>query len=171
MTDGNDGAERLVSLDTMGVDHVTCIYTSTIDCSHPASSSLTFRRSLMADDDYLEPLQVARKAAEESEGGYDSESMRTVVIERFKTAFNGRAPYEWQVDVTEALLLERDVVVIASTGAGKTMPFCMPLLIDETKTKKVLIISPLNELEEEQVSVEPKKFFSSYLKDLSGREI
>ena len=64
------GAERLVSLDIyQGVDHVTCIYTSTIDCSHPASSSVTFRCSLMADDDYLEPLQVARKAAEESEGG------------------------------------------------------------------------------------------------------
>jgi ATP-dependent helicase YprA (DUF1998 family) len=41
-------------------------------------------------------------------------------------------------------------VVIAGTGAGKTMPFAMPL-VDDTKSKMVLVISPLNELEHEQV--------------------
>ncbi|KAI0694256.1 P-loop containing nucleoside triphosphate hydrolase protein, partial [Cerioporus squamosus] len=53
-------------------------------------------------------------------------------------------------DVTEALLLGLDTAVIVGTGAGKTMAFVMPLLIDKTKKKKVIIISPLNELELDQ---------------------
>ena len=42
-------------------------------------------------------------------------------------------------------------LVIAGTGAGKTLPLVMPLLMDDTKKKMALVISPLNELEEEQV--------------------
>ena len=121
----------------------------------------------MADGNDLEPLQLAHRAAEELEDGCSSEEIHTIVIEKFEMAFNGRSPYKWQVDVTEALLLEREVVVIASTGSGKTMPFCMPLLIDEMK-KKVLIISPLNELEEEQVSVQSQNISCGVSKGLSG---
>ena len=55
------------------------------------------------------------------------------------------------MDVCEAMLLGLDCVVIASTGAGKSMPFIMPLLVDETCRKMVIIISPLNELEYDQV--------------------
>ena len=55
------------------------------------------------------------------------------------------------MDVTEAALLGILCVVIAGTGAGKTLPLVMPLLMDDTKKKKALVISPLNELEEEQV--------------------
>ncbi|KAJ3744571.1 P-loop containing nucleoside triphosphate hydrolase protein [Lentinula raphanica] len=50
--------------------------------------------------------------------------------------------------LAEALLLGLDCSVIAGTGAGKTMPFVMPLLIEPTK--RVIIISPLNALEEDQ---------------------
>ena len=53
----------------------------------------------------------------------------------------GKDPYEWQLDITEPIILGLDSVVIAGTGAGKTMPFMMPLLLD--KHKKVIIISPL----------------------------
>jgi superfamily II DNA helicase RecQ len=42
-------------------------------------------------------------------------------------------------------------IVIACTGTGKTMLFIMPLLVDETCRKMVIIISPLNELEQDQV--------------------
>ena len=56
------------------------------------------------------------------------------------------------MDVTEALLLGILCLVIAGTGAGKTLPFVTPLLMDETKKKMILILSPLNELEKEQVS-------------------
>jgi len=41
--------------------------------------------------------------------------------------------------VTEAILLGLDSVVIAGTGAEKTMPFMMPLLLDESM--KSIIIS------------------------------
>jgi len=46
-------------------------------------------------------------------------------------------------------LLRLDSVVIVGTGAGKTMPFMMPLLLD--RKKKVLIISPLKILQADQV--------------------
>jgi superfamily II DNA helicase RecQ len=46
-----------------------------------------------------------------------------------------------------------DCIVIARTGSGKTMPFGMPLLLDEAKDKIVVIISPLNELKAEQVHI------------------
>ena len=50
-------------------------------------------------------------------------------------------------------MLGLDCVVIAGTGSGKTMPFWMPLLLDKNRDKMVVVISPLNELEAEQVSV------------------
>jgi len=53
---------------------------------------------------------------------------------------SGKDPYDGQLDVMEIILLGLDSVVIAGTGAGKTMPFMMPLLLN--KSKKVIIISP-----------------------------
>jgi bloom syndrome protein len=58
-------------------------------------------------------------------------------------------PYEWQLDVTETILLGLDSVVIAGAGAGKTMPFMMPLLLNDKK--KVIIISPLKILQADQM--------------------
>jgi ATP-dependent helicase YprA (DUF1998 family) len=58
-------------------------------------------------------------------------------------------PYPWQVNVAEAILLGLDCIVIAGTSAGKTMPFIMPLFVQPHKI--VVIISPLNSLEEDQV--------------------
>ena len=58
-------------------------------------------------------------------------------------------PYCWQVDITEAITLGLDCILIA--GTGKTMPFGMPLLLDTSRKKMVIVISPLNELELEQV--------------------
>jgi bloom syndrome protein len=60
----------------------------------------------------------------------------------------GTYTYEWQVDVTEAILLGVDSVVIAGTGARKTMPFMMPLLLD--RNMRVIIIS-LKVLQKDQV--------------------
>ncbi|KAJ6582551.1 P-loop containing nucleoside triphosphate hydrolase protein [Mycena vulgaris] len=56
--------------------------------------------------------------------------------------------YEWQIDVAEALVLGLDAVVTAGTGAGKTIPFMMPLLLH--REKFVLVISPLKILQEDQ---------------------
>ena len=48
MTDGNDGGERLVSLDTTGVDHVTCIvdfyYIVVLSYLHPSPPLLSAAR-------------------------------------------------------------------------------------------------------------------------------
>ena len=76
-----------------------------------------------------------------------------VVINQLHTEFSkqneGMVAYEWQIDVLEALLLGLDCSVIAGTGAGKTMPFVMPLFIESEKI--MIVISPLNALEEDQV--------------------
>ncbi|KAJ6450763.1 hypothetical protein C8R45DRAFT_762222, partial [Mycena sanguinolenta] len=53
-----------------------------------------------------------------------------------------------QIDVSEAFLLRLDVVLVAGTGAGKTIPFMMPLLLHREKYS--LVISPLKVLQEEQ---------------------
>ena len=95
-------------------------------------------------------ITASRNAAKISRG-YDFEKTRATIRKKFSESSNGKEPYSWQVDVCEAILLELDCVVIASTGAGKSMPFIMPLLVDETCRKVVIIISPLNELEYDQV--------------------
>ena len=56
-------------------------------------------------------------------------------------------PYNWQIDLAEALTLRLAATVIAGTGSGKTLPWAMPLLLNENHNKICLVISPLNELE------------------------
>ncbi|KZT02561.1 uncharacterized protein LAESUDRAFT_601365, partial [Laetiporus sulphureus 93-53] len=68
---------------------------------------------------------------------YSSEATRAEIVQQFRRVFDDLEPYDWQVDVTEALLLGMDCTVIAGTGAGKTMPFVMPLLLDQMKKKMV----------------------------------
>jgi|SRR6267154_132450 len=92
-------------------------------------------------------LQRAREEAA-LKSGYNSSKTRSDLISIFCNRF-GHDPYEWQLDVTEAILLGLDSVVIAGTGAGKTMPFMMPLLLDDKK--KVIIVSPLKILQADQV--------------------
>lgn len=106
-------------------------------------------------DDPSSPVDIVTRARESalSSRRYDYIATRRSIENNFKAAFDGRAPYSWQTDVTEALLLGLDCIVIAGTGSGKTMPFGMPLLLDEAKDKIVVVISPLNELEAEQVSI------------------
>ena len=58
-------------------------------------------------------------------------------------------PRMWQLDVAECLLLGIDCEVIAATGAGKTLPFVLPLLV--RPDKMVIILSPLDALELDQV--------------------
>ncbi|KAJ7229702.1 P-loop containing nucleoside triphosphate hydrolase protein [Mycena rebaudengoi] len=53
--------------------------------------------------------------------------------------------HDWQIDIGEALHLGVDCSLIAGTGAGKAMPFVMPLFLDSEKI--IVIISPLNALE------------------------
>jgi|ERR1700677_1035937 len=62
---------------------------------------------------------------------YDSRQTRDELKRLFRERF-GTDPFEWQLDVTEAIILGLDSVVIAGTGAGKTMPFMMPLLLSSS---------------------------------------
>ncbi|KAG2028715.1 P-loop containing nucleoside triphosphate hydrolase protein [Suillus americanus] len=79
---------------------------------------------------------------------YDSVATRAIIVGEFEQRTGGKVPYPWQLDVSEALLLGLDCSVIAGTGAGKTMPFVLPLLAQPNK--HVLIISPLDALEADQ---------------------
>ena len=94
-------------------------------------------------------LQKARDEALKSRG-YQSAPTRAKLHTEFSICNAGMVPYGWQTDVAEALLLGLDCSVIAGTGAGKTMPFVMPLFVDPEKV--MVIISPLNALEEDQVA-------------------
>ena len=104
----------------------------------------------MLDSDDL--LSSAHKSATKSHD-YNYTATRHSIETKFQAVFSGKPPYFWQVDVTEALLLGLDCIVIAGTGSRKTMPFGMLLLLDEAKEKMVVVISPLNELEAKQVSI------------------
>ncbi|KIJ62766.1 hypothetical protein HYDPIDRAFT_69288, partial [Hydnomerulius pinastri MD-312] len=92
-------------------------------------------------------LAQARQSAQEK-NQYDSKTTRKKIVDEFCARFDNLAPYDWQLNVAEALVLGLDCSVIAGTGAGKTMPFVMPLFAQPDK--HVLIISPLNALEEDQ---------------------
>ncbi|KAJ7346301.1 P-loop containing nucleoside triphosphate hydrolase protein [Mycena albidolilacea] len=93
-------------------------------------------------------LQKAREKARRKKK-YDSIKTRRDLARLFREQ-EGKDAYEWQIDVAEDLILGLDAVVIAETGAGKTIPFMLPVLLH--RNKFVLIISPLKILQEDQVN-------------------
>ena len=54
--------------------------------------------------------------------GYDSVATRRSLSESVNARCPTIKPYDWQVDVAEALTLGLDATVIAGTGSGKTLP-------------------------------------------------
>ncbi|KAL1754058.1 P-loop containing nucleoside triphosphate hydrolase protein [Schizophyllum commune] len=88
-------------------------------------------------------LEHARRSRDD----YDTQAVRNSLTRAFRCAF-GFAPYEWQLDVAEALSLRLDTILIAGTGAGKTNPFVLLPLVNPGK--KVIIISPLKLLQYDQ---------------------
>ena len=113
----------------------------------------------------LHPVNILTSARESATKArhYDYAATRRSIENKFRAVFDGKPPYSWQTDVTEALLLGLDCIVIAGTGSGKTMPFGMPLLLEEAEDKMIVVVSPLNELEAEQVSVLISEGFSHCL--------
>jgi len=61
----------------------------------------------------------------------------------------GLKPFEWQLEIAEAVLCGEDVIVNVGTGSGKTLCFTLPLLLHETDV--VLVVSPLTALMVDQV--------------------
>jgi len=83
--------------------------------------------------------------------GYDSQAIRRTLSDSVTALCPTITPYDWQVDLAEALTLGLDSTVIAGTGSGKTLPWAMPLLLEQNRDKICLVISPLNELEADHV--------------------
>ena len=96
-------------------------------------------------------LKNAREAALK-DWNYNSEETRQMMSQKLMDIFNRRSPYDWQLNAAELLILGLDCVVVAGTGTGKTIPFMLPLFVHDSRDKLVLIISPLNALEMDQVS-------------------
>lgn len=113
----------------------------------PPSRHDTYKQDMAK---FQETLQTARNTALKDRK-YQSSTTRATLLSEFSARNDGMSAYPWQIDVAEALLLGLDCTVVAGTGAGKTMPFVMPLFVESEKT--VIIISPLNALEEDQVLV------------------
>ncbi|KAM6496623.1 P-loop containing nucleoside triphosphate hydrolase protein [Amanita muscaria] len=91
-------------------------------------------------------LQEARDASKKK-CNYDSVDMRLEMRTRLSDRA-GFGPYDWQLDVAEALLVGLDGIIIAGTGSGKTIPFMLPLFIHPEKM--ILILSPLKVLQRDQ---------------------
>ena len=96
------------------------------------------------------------KNARKSRRGYDADATRGMLTAAVKSAFNGNEPREFQLDIVEALMLGLDITAIAGTGSGKTLPWVMPLLLEENKAKTVLVISPLKALQADHVRLYPQ---------------
>jgi ATP-dependent helicase YprA (DUF1998 family) len=100
-----------------------------------------------AQQSHSDVLKNARKSRHE----YDANAVRGSLTAAVKSAFNGNEPRKFQLDIAEALMLGLDITAIAGTGSGKTLPWVMPLLLEENKTKTVLVISPLKALQADHV--------------------
>jgi hypothetical protein len=96
--------------------------------------------------DSFKVLDEARRLTE----GHNSHTTREALTNAVKAAFNQNSPRDFQLDVAEALILGLDTTVIA--GTGKTLPWAMPLLLNENREKACLVISPLKALQVDHVS-------------------
>ena len=65
-------------------------------------------------------LDEARLAASNSEAGYNCQQTCSTITKLFQ-ARSGKTPYDWQLDVTEAILLGLDSIVIAGLAGGMAM--------------------------------------------------
>ncbi|KIJ61474.1 hypothetical protein HYDPIDRAFT_31340 [Hydnomerulius pinastri MD-312] len=81
---------------------------------------------------------------------YSSETTRKAFVDACLQRCNNQSPYPWQLDAAEAFYLGLDCTVLAGTGSGKSLPFVMPSMLNSEKV--LVVISPLNSLEEDQAS-------------------
>lgn len=116
-------------------------------------------------------LDAARKRARE-EWNYDSAEARRIMKEECVARSKGAiTPHEWQLDIAECLVLGIDCELIAPTGSGKTIAFMLPPFYwqhkegeggdkakgqthQKAKPKVLIVVSPLNSLETDQVRVQ-----------------
>ena len=77
---------------------------------------------------------------------YNSQATRRTLVGSVTARCPAIKPYDWQIDIAEAVALGLDTTVIAGTGSGT-----LPLLLEENRNKICLVISPRNELETDHV--------------------
>ena len=118
-----------------------------IDSGLPGSSREERHREVRTRSYNL--LQAARIKAKDKRR-YDSARSRQVMVEECQKRV-GLSPRSEQLDLAECMLLGLDAASIAGTGWGKTLPFVLPLFVPESKGRIIIIVSPLNALEADQV--------------------
>lgn len=124
-----------------------------------SSDAPAVARSKYHDRSYA-VLDAARADARKKRK-YDSEATRNhITLECIKRT--QLEPYPEQLDLAECMLLGVDAIAIAGTGWGKTLPFVLPLFVPEAKDKMIVILSPLNALEEDQVSIHTRREHSQH---------
>jgi len=67
--------------------------------------------------------------------GYNSQAIRRTLPDSVTAPCPAITPHDWQVDLAEALTLGLDSTVIAGTGSGKTLPWAMPLLLEQNRDR------------------------------------
>lgn len=85
----------------------------------------------------------------------ETEDPQTINMMKICMEKMGKLPRSWQVAAYKLIRgQKKDVVVIAGTGAGKTLAFMLLMLELEARNEPgvLIIISPLTELQNEQVS-------------------
>jgi superfamily II DNA helicase RecQ len=76
----------------------------------------------------------------------DEEEIKRRVFER-----RGFFPTPWQIKSIQTMMAQRDVLVISSTGSGKSVCYEALAMLAEDSGGGVLCISPLKQLMQEQV--------------------
>ena len=74
-----------------------------------------------------------------------SETIHVAVKEKF-----GFFPCKWQVEAALTQLQQRDLILLASTGSGKTLTFWIPLLFNEEGI--TIVVMPLVVLGDKNVA-------------------
>jgi ATP-dependent helicase YprA (DUF1998 family) len=73
------------------------------------------------------------------------------ILTKFTEMRTGLSPKDFQLQAAVAAWRNRDTLLIAGTGSGKTLSFVMACFL--SRKIVVVIISPLNILQEDQVSL------------------
>ncbi|KAI0682420.1 hypothetical protein BC835DRAFT_1241812, partial [Cytidiella melzeri] len=83
---------------------------------------------------------------------YSSANRQNTITREVQTCCNGKIPRWCQTDVGEAFLLGMDEILVSATGCGKTLVFLPCLLADDTNKSQLVIVSPLNMLENDMAA-------------------
>ena len=111
--------------------------------------------------------QRSLKLLEETRHGQDEDSTDLTIDLHARMSDEcekvmGYRPYLWQTYIGEAIHRRLSSILIAPMGAGKTIPFILPLLVADASAM-VLILSPLKELQNDQVRIAISFWLSSLI--------